>query len=1092
MKANCTTLYLRAFLTSLTFVILFLLNTPAQAQDCGCDYTITTSQGYLKAADVPAIKPGSTVCIKGGVRGRLKLIGFKGTADQPIIFKNCGGKVIFDNSTQDGTFIFENSRYFRVTGTGDPLHKYGFFIRTAVKGSAMGVSESDFEIDHIEIGDAGFAGIISKIDPTCTNTQYHRANFVMRNVSIHDNYIHNTYGEGMYIGSTSYGGKSSGCGTLYPHVIEELRIYNNRIENTGADGLQVSSASKNVEVYNNTIYRYGQDPFQSSQINGLMIGGGSTGKYYNNSIIEGKGMGICSFGIADLYLYNNLVVRSGGDGIFIDERTPILPNSGNHVHNNTVVSSGKYSIRMLSRNSVGNTFYNNLLVAPGTLTSTSTGSYNYLNFVHSDIKYVQSNNAYIATIKDAFFADATTGNYELQQISPAIDKGKTLTYFNFDLKRTSRPQGTSFDVGAFEFSGLLRTDNQAPVVSAGSDKTITLPTNSLTLTGSASDADGSIASVSWSKVNGSTVTMSGTSTLNLSLGSMLEGTYTFRLTAKDNAGATKYDDVVVTVKPATTTTSSNGLNYKYYTTTSSYPWKVLPDFSKLTPAKTGTISNFSISPKTQSNYFAFLYEGQIQIDASGTYTFYTYSDDGSQLFINGNLIANNDGAHAAQERSGSVYLAAGKHNIKVTYFEHTNSEVLAVKYAGPGISKQTIPNTKLYTGSTSTTNAAPTVSAGSDKTITLPTNSLTLTGSASDADGTIASTSWTKISGPSATLSGSSTLSLKLSNLPAGSYIFRLTAKDNAGATKYDDVVVTVKSATTTTNGLNYKYYTTTSSYPWKLLPDFSRLTPVKTGIISNFSISPKTQSNYFGFVFEGQIQISTSGTYTFYSYSDDGSKLFINGSLVVNNDGTHGAQEKSGSVYLAAGKHNIKVTYFDYINGETLAVKWAGPGFSKQLIPNSKLFTGSGTTTTSSTASVASLGTDSYSSTTAPVNPDAEANVSNTGAELSGKDSSSSYEQVGSTDSLQLASTPEATPLMAYPNPASDYLEVNTGNSFKGKANLQFYNMAGQVQFSQIIDTTETSILRLDLNEHQLQPGLYVLKISDGVSSKSIKILKN
>ncbi|WP_224998551.1 PA14 domain-containing protein [Cesiribacter sp. SM1] len=1080
MKTYLSARYLKEFITGFILTVLFLLSTPLLAQDCGCDYTISTSQGYIKASDVPAIKPGSTVCIKAGVRGRLKLMGFKGTAEQPITFINCGGKVIFDNTTQEGTFIFENSRYFRVTGSGDPAHKYGFLIRTAPKGSAMGVSESDFEIDHVEIADAGFAGIISKIDPTCTNNQYHRANFTMRNVSIHDNYIHDTYGEGMYIGSTSYGGKSSSCGTLYPHVIEGLRIYNNRIENTGADGLQVSSATKDVAVYNNTIYRYGQDPFQSSQINGLMIGGGSTGKYYNNSVIEGKGMGICSFGIADLYLYNNLVVRSGGDGIFIDERTPILPNSGNHVHNNTVVSSGKYSIRMLSRNSVGNTFYNNLMVAPGTLTATSTGSYNYLNIVHSDIKYVQSNNVNAATVKDAYFVDAATGNYQLQQTSPAIDKGKTLTYFNFDFKGTSRPQGSSYDAGAFEFSGSVRTDNQLPVVSAGSDKSVTLPTNSITLSGTASDADGSIASTTWTKVSGPSASMSGASTLSLKLSSLLEGTYNFRLTAKDNAGATKTDDVVLTVKSQTSSTTTNGLSYKYYTTTSGSPWKVLPNFSSLTPAKTGTISNFSLSPKTQSNYFAFLYEGQIQIDAAGTYTFYTYSDDGSQLFINGNLVANNDGAHAAQERSGSVYLAAGKHNIKVTYFEHVNGETLAVKYSGPGISKQTIPDSKLFKGSSTTINAAPTVSAGSDKTITLPTNSITLSGTASDADGTVASVAWSKISGATVTMSGTSTLSLSLSNLLEGTYTFRLTAKDNAGATRYDDVVVNVKSSTTSsTNGLNYKYYTTSSSNPWKLLPDFSKLTVVKTGTISNFSISPKTQSDYFGFVYEGQIQIDAAGTYTFYAYSDDGSQLFIDGSMVVNNDGTHGAQERSGSVYLAAGRHSIRVTYFDYINGETLAVKWAGPGISKQTIPNTRLFTGSSTST--STASVAAAGTDSYSGSTSSFSTADTTDIE----EISTAGN-------GSTDSLQLASSFDETPaLTAYPNPASDYLEVELGSSFRGKVNLLIINMAGQLQFSKSLDTSDATSLRLNLNEAQLQPGLYILKASDGLSSKSLKIIK-
>jgi predicted esterase len=96
------------------------------------------------------------------------------------------------------------------------------------------------------------------------------------------------------------------------------------------------------------------------------------------------------------------------------------------------------------------------------------------------------------------------------------------------------------------------------------------------------------------------------------------------------------------------------------------------------------------------------------------------------------------------------------------------------------------------TGGTPPANAAPTANAGSDKTITLPTASLTLSGSASDSDGSIAAKSWTKVSGPAATLTNTTSLNLQLSALVEGSYTFRLTVTDNDGATASDDVKVTV------------------------------------------------------------------------------------------------------------------------------------------------------------------------------------------------------------------------------------------------------------------------------------------------------------
>ena len=80
--------------------------------------------------------------------------------------------------------------------------------------------------------------------------------------------------------------------------------------------------------------------------------------------------------------------------------------------------------------------------------------------------------------------------------------------------------------------------------------------------------------------------------------------------------------------------------------------------------------------------------------------------------------------------------------------------------------------------------------------MTLPTNSTTLTGSGTDADGTIATYAWTRVSGPTTfTLGTASAATTTLTNLIAGTYVFRLTVTDNDGATGTDDVTVTVNAA---------------------------------------------------------------------------------------------------------------------------------------------------------------------------------------------------------------------------------------------------------------------------------------------------------
>lgn len=138
-----------------------------------------------------------------------------------------------------------------------------------------------------------------------------------------------------------------------------------------------------------------------------------------------------------------------------------------------------------------------------------------------------------------------------------------------------------------------------------------------------------------------------------------------------------------------------------------------------------------------------------------------------------------------------------------------------------------------------------------------------------------------------------------------------------------------------TVAGIDYKYYEGT----WSSLPDFTALTPVKTGTLANFSLSPKNVSDHFGFVYSGFINVPTNGLYTFYTNSDDGSKFYIGTTEVVNNDGSHAAQEREGSIGLKAGKHAFKVVYFDGTSTEGLNVSWAGPGLTKQLVPDGNLF---------------------------------------------------------------------------------------------------------------------------------------------------------
>ena len=98
------------------------------------------------------------------------------------------------------------------------------------------------------------------------------------------------------------------------------------------------------------------------------------------------------------------------------------------------------------------------------------------------------------------------------------------------------------------------------------------------------------------------------------------------------------------------------------------------------------------------------------------------------------------------------------------------------------------------TGS-SNSNASPVANAGPDKTVTSPANAVTLEGKGTDPDGQITVFEWTKLSGGHAKLANTSTAKLEVSDLSEGTYAFRLTVKDNDGASASDEVTVIVKGS---------------------------------------------------------------------------------------------------------------------------------------------------------------------------------------------------------------------------------------------------------------------------------------------------------
>jgi len=106
---------------------------------------------------------------------------------------------------------------------------------------------------------------------------------------------------------------------------------------------------------------------------------------------------------------------------------------------------------------------------------------------------------------------------------------------------------------------------------------------------------------------------------------------------------------------------------------------------------------------------------------------------------------------------------------------------------------------------TTTVIQSPTANAGLNASITLPVNTVTLSGSGSDPDGSIVGYQWTKISGPAQfAISSPNTAQTLVSNLVVGTYTFQLRVTDNKGATATDTVVITVNDVVVIPPGENF------------------------------------------------------------------------------------------------------------------------------------------------------------------------------------------------------------------------------------------------------------------------------------------------
>jgi len=547
---------MKKILFSLFSLMLLALPFAVSAQ-CDCDFVISTSATEWQFdGAAKGVKPGDKICFASGTRKPIVFYNINGTAENPVIITNmCDGKVTIAGVAGNPYAVeIHKSSNFKFSGSGNAGQQYGIEMTGTVFGIDVKELSTDFEVDHLKLINLTDAGIIGKTDPTCDASTW-RGNFTMKNTKFHDNYIENIGGEGFYVGSSHYHttvAKSCNGVTknIQEHELINVQIYNNIIKSTGRDGIQVGGATSGCTIHHNDIYNTGTKG-EATQNSGIQINPGTNAECYNNKVDTGTGTGIFDVGRGASHIYNNLIMNQGDGGISAQDYPPV-DTRGYVFANNTLINNKNYGMYMYSQNTLQNIFINNIIVA------TNQSGYKYVALNNpSAIKWTASNNIQTADVNSIKFVNAAGKDYHLTSASAvALNVGKDATAngVTADFDGNARPQSGVFDIGAFELK-TGTTANVAPVANAGTDKTITLPTTSTTLAGTATDADGTVASYTWTKVSGGAATLTNATSATVTVTGVVAGTYTFRLTVNDNAGATGTDDVVLTVKAAAATTT---------------------------------------------------------------------------------------------------------------------------------------------------------------------------------------------------------------------------------------------------------------------------------------------------------------------------------------------------------------------------------------------------------------------------------------------------------------------------------------------------------------------------------------------------------
>ena len=686
--------------------------------------------------------------------------------------------------------------------------------------------------------------------------------------------------------------------------------------------------------------------------------------------------------------------------------------------------------------------------------------------------------------------------------SPVLGKGLTVSWIKDDYYHN--PRIGAYDIGAVQHGGaIIPPINQPPVAIAGPKQTITLPANSANLDGTKSyDPDNGIASYLWVLSSGTGGNITSPNASSTTVTGLTQGTYIYKLTVTDNSNATSSAFDTIVVNPAAN----------------------LPPIANAGAGQTITLPTNTVA-----------LNGSASTDPDGSITAYSW------VQITGPSTSTITGNSSAIATANN--LVAGQYTFQLTVKDNngaTSSALVKITVAASGVQP-------------------PVANAGANQTITLPTSSVILNGSASSASsGSIVSYAWTEGSGPSA-VSLSNTVQNQVNNLQAGKYIFYLTVTDNNGATGTDSVIITVNpapnippvanagpnqsiTAPTSTVNLDGSASTdpdgTISAYSWVkisgpgaiTISNSNTATPSVTGLQPGTYVFELTVTDNMGATAKDQVTITVNpepvkpnqapiaNAGNNLTITSPASSISLNGSSSFDPDGTLTAyswkQVSGPSTAAIAGGNTATPTVSQLVVGQYVfeltvtdndgatakdqvtvtvnppvakanqsPVADAGPDATIILPVNTSLLDASNSSDPDGT--IASYQWQELSGpntvTSSPMN-NAKVTISDLQV--------GEYEfQVTVTDNQGASSTATmkitveqgstvADQLLIYPNPAHDVVNGRITSAVTGTTKINMYDMSGRMVLADQVEKT-SDVVEKTFTVSQLASGMYTIQIN-------------